>query len=125
MSQLVQLRKGQTLEDVADDGLSTEELAIANDEAGRLRRLLAGLPDRERATLVWHYGLNGVGTLSFAEIAGRLGVSKGTAFTLEQRGLGLLRRAYASLGYTTPGSVNGSGTAPLATDFQAPLEAAA
>lgn len=72
------------------DGLSTEEQALANIQAARVRRLVRGLPEVERRVVAWHYGI-GCAPATFAQIAERLGISAPTAYRIERRAIGRLR----------------------------------
>ena len=86
----VRLTLWQRLEQVPDPNVRVDETAVRNIEAQRVRALLAQLPSPERAVLSWRFGL-GCQEMSHRAVAERLGVSVGTAWNIEQRGLALLR----------------------------------
>jgi DNA-directed RNA polymerase specialized sigma24 family protein len=87
------LPNGRHLDELADPDGDTHEQVVSSLEAARLRRLLRNLPAVEQRVLSWRYGLNGE-RLAHRQVAARLGVSVGTAWTIEQRALGLLRGEY-------------------------------
>jgi DNA-directed RNA polymerase specialized sigma subunit len=59
----------------------------------RLLRLVDGLPMFERQVLRWRYGLEGM-SLSYREIAKRVGTSHSNVVKCEQRALNYLRALY-------------------------------
>jgi len=65
---------------------SAEHTAVEHDEADRLWQAITSLPVRQRQVLVLRYYLN----LTEAEIAGTLGVSRGSVKTHASRGLATL-----------------------------------
>lgn len=75
---------------LADGALSPEGRAIRADEAARLHRLLAALPDDQREAVTLRY----FAELRPAEIGAVLGRGDGAVRTLLHRALGRLRRAY-------------------------------
>lgn len=80
----------------ADDvapGASPQELAVAADEARRLRRHLAGMNDRDRRAL-WLRDAIG---LPVTDVARDLGVTEGSARVLLHRARSRLRAAYQGL----------------------------
>jgi RNA polymerase sigma-70 factor (ECF subfamily) len=72
--------------DAVDDSENPEELAVAADEAFRLRLALDTLPERERAVLVLAY----TDGLTQSEIAERLDLPLGTVKTRTRSGLARL-----------------------------------
>ena len=72
--------------DPVDQGRTPEELAVASDEAFRLRVALDTLPERERSVLLLAYGDG----LTQSEIAERLGLPLGTVKTRTRSGLARL-----------------------------------
>jgi RNA polymerase sigma factor (sigma-70 family) len=93
MNWVYTLPKGRHLDELADPEGDPHEQAVASLEAARLRRLIGKLPELEQRVLRWRYGLNGE-RLAHRQVAARLGVSVGTAWTLEQRALEMLRGEY-------------------------------
>jgi RNA polymerase sigma factor (sigma-70 family) len=79
---------------VADHSADVHEAAVASIEVARLRRAFRTLPELERRVLAWRFGLAGTEQLSIRQIATRLGLSVGTVWNLEQRGLEALRSDY-------------------------------
>jgi RNA polymerase sigma-70 factor (sigma-E family) len=70
----------------ADDVVSAEASAIADDEQRAVLAALRALPDRQRDVLVLRYYLD----LSESEIAATLGIGAGTVKTHARRGLAAL-----------------------------------
>ena len=58
-----------TLSDVLQDGFCMEDACERQDEARRLRRLIEGLPARERKLILLRYGLAGQPPLTQLETA--------------------------------------------------------
>jgi RNA polymerase sigma factor (sigma-70 family) len=73
------------------------ERALHEIEVSQLRRLLAGLSDRERAILRARYGLDGP-EQTLREVAETLGLSAERVRQIEQRALGKLRAGVLTLG---------------------------
>jgi RNA polymerase sigma-70 factor (ECF subfamily) len=71
-----------------DPGPSPEEAAMTADALGRLRTLLGGLPPRERAVLELR-----LADLTTTEIAAVLGMTEGSVWTAQSRGLAKVRDA--------------------------------
>lgn len=84
----------RNIEALADGALSPEGSAIRADEAARLHRLLAALPDDQREAVTLRY----FGELRPAEIGVVLGRGDGAVRTLLHRALDRLRRAYGEEG---------------------------
>jgi RNA polymerase sigma factor (sigma-70 family) len=80
--------------ELVDTSVNVEEEALARIEAAALHRRLDLLPERERQTLIWSFGLNGVGELTLEEIGQRLGCTESNASRIRKRGLERLRRLY-------------------------------
>jgi DNA-directed RNA polymerase specialized sigma subunit len=83
----------EELEAVPDKRGDAHQQLVTSLESGLLRRRVRALPMLERLVICWRYGLLGE-RLVVREIAERLGVSVGTAYNLEQRGLARLRLEY-------------------------------
>jgi RNA polymerase sigma-70 factor, ECF subfamily len=73
---------------LVDPGPSPEEVAMTSEAVARLRILLSGLPPRERAVLELR-----LADLTTAEIAAVLGISEGSVWTAQSRGLAKVRDA--------------------------------
>lgn len=80
--------------EVIDSSVDVEGEALAAVEAAALHRRLDLLPSAERQTLIWSYGLNGVGELTLKEIGSRLGRPITTVWRLRQSGLSHMRELY-------------------------------
>ena len=65
-----------TLSDVLQDGFCMEDACERQDEARRLRRLIEGLPARERKLILLRYGLAGQPPLTQLETAQLLQISR-------------------------------------------------
>jgi len=74
--------------DLLDPAPSPEEAAMTVEAVGRLRTLLGGLPPRERAVLELR-----LADLTTAEIAAVLGMTEGSVWTAQSRGLAKVRDA--------------------------------
>jgi RNA polymerase sigma-70 factor (ECF subfamily) len=74
--------------DLVAPGPSLEETAMTVEAVGRLRTLLAGLPSRERAVLELR-----LADLTPREIAAVLGITEGSVWTAQSRGLARVRDA--------------------------------
>jgi RNA polymerase sigma-70 factor, ECF subfamily len=74
--------------DLVDPGPSPEEAAMMIETLGRLRTLLGELPPRERAVLELR-----LADLTTAEIAAVLGMTEGSVWTAQSRGLAKVRDA--------------------------------
>ena len=83
-----------TLSDVLQDGFCMEDRFEQQDEARRLRRLIEGLPARERKLILLRYGLAGRPPLTQLETAGLLGISRSYVSRLETHALALLREGW-------------------------------
>jgi RNA polymerase sigma-70 factor (ECF subfamily) len=75
-------------DDLVDPGPSPEEAAMTVEALGRLRILLGGLPPRERTVLELR-----LADLTTAEIAAVLGMTEGSVWTAQSRGLAKVRDA--------------------------------
>jgi RNA polymerase sigma-70 factor (ECF subfamily) len=75
-------------DDLVDPGPSPEEEAMTVETLGRLRTLLGGLPPRERAVLELR-----LADLTTVEIAAVLGMTEGSVWTAQSRGLAKVRDA--------------------------------
>lgn len=73
---------------LVDPGPSPEEVAMTREAVARLRTLLAGLPPRERAVLELR-----LADLTPREIAAVLGITEGSVWTAQSRGLAKVRDA--------------------------------
>jgi RNA polymerase sigma factor (sigma-70 family) len=96
--------------EIVDPTVNVEEEALARVEAATLHRRLLLLPDRERQTLIWSFGLNGVGELTLREIGLRLGCSESNASRVRKRALMRLRHLYGE------SSANGNGAGQARPD---------
>ena len=95
MGELILVATGQRLEEIPDPAPDTEQQAVVNLESARLQRELRALPALEEKVLRWRFGLNGTGEeLSVRQVARRLNVSTGTAWSIEQRALAMLRASF-------------------------------
>lgn len=81
-----------TLSDVLQDGFCMEDACERQDEARRLRRLIEGLPARERKLILLRYGLAGQPPLTQLETAQLLGISRSYVSRLESHALCQLRQ---------------------------------
>ena len=70
-----------TLSDVLQDGFCMEDACERQDEAQRLRRLIEGLPARERKLILLRYGLAGQPPLTQLETAQLLQISRGKRYS--------------------------------------------
>jgi RNA polymerase sigma-70 factor, ECF subfamily len=75
-------------DDLIDPSPSPEEAAMTVEALGRLRTLLGGLPPRERAVLELR-----LADLTTTEIAAVLGITEGSVWTAQSRGLAKVRDA--------------------------------
>ena len=71
-----------TLSDVLQDGFCMEDACERQDEARRLRRLIEGLPARERKLILLRYGLAGQPPLTQLETAQLLQISRRRSWCL-------------------------------------------
>ena len=83
-----------TLSDVLQDGFCMEDACDRQDEARRLRRLIEGLPARERKLLLLRYGLAGQPPLTQLETAQLLQISRSYVSRLETHALEQLRKGW-------------------------------
>ena len=83
-----------TLSDVLKDGFCMEDACERQDEARRLRRLIEGLPARERKLILLRYGLAGQPPLTQLETAQLLQISRSYVSTLETHALNQLRKGW-------------------------------
>ena len=83
-----------TLSDVLQDGFCMEDRCEQQDEARRLRRLIEGLPARERKLILLRYGLAGQPPLTQLETAKLLQISRSYVSRLETHALALLREGW-------------------------------
>ena len=83
-----------TLSDVLQDGFCMEDACERQDEARRLRRLIEGLPARERKLLLLRYGLAGQPPLTQLETAQLLQISRSYVSRLETHALDQLRKGW-------------------------------
>jgi DNA-directed RNA polymerase specialized sigma subunit len=90
--------------EIVDPDVDVEAEALGRIEAAALHRRLPLLPEIERRTLIWSFGLNGVGELTLREIGRRLGCSESNACRIRARALARLRRLY----HATSASSNGA-----------------
>src|SRR5262249_54005002 len=72
------------------------DVLLPSDQAGRPRRVVAGLAVRERVVLVLRYGLEGTSPLTLREVGRRLGISRERVRQIEHRALLHLRRLLKS-----------------------------
>ena len=83
-----------TLSDVLKDGFCMEDACERQDEARRLRRLIEGLPARERKLILLRYGLAGQPPLTQLETAQLLQISRSYVSRLETHALNQLRKGW-------------------------------
>ena len=83
-----------TLSDVLQDGFCMEDACERQDEARRLRRLIEGLPARERKLILLRYGLAGRPPLTQLETAQLLQISRSYVSRLETHALEQLRKGW-------------------------------
>ena len=83
-----------TLADVLQDGFCMEDSCEKQDDAQRLRRLIEGLPARERKLILLRYGLAGQPPLTQLETAKLLQISRSYVSRLETHALELLRSGW-------------------------------
>ena len=83
-----------TLSDVLQDGFCMEDACERQDEARRLRRLIEGLPARERKLILLRYGLAGQPPLTQLETAQLLQISRSYVSKLETHALDQLRKGW-------------------------------
>ena len=83
-----------TLADVIQDGFCMEDSCERQDEARRLRRLIEGLPARERKLILLRYGLAGQPPLTQLETAQLLQISRSYVSRLETHALEQLRKGW-------------------------------
>ena len=83
-----------TLSDVLQDGFCREDACERQDEARRLRRLIEGLPARERKLILLRYGLAGQPPLTQLETAQLLQISRSYVSRLETHALEQLRKGW-------------------------------
>lgn len=83
-----------TLSDVLQDGFCMEDACERQDEARRLRRLIEGLPARERKLILLRYGLAGQPPLTQLETAQPLQISRSYVSRLETHALEHLRKGW-------------------------------
>lgn len=83
-----------TLSDVLQDGFCMEDACERQDEAQRLRRLIEGLPARERKLILLRYGLAGQPPLTQLETAQLLQISRSYVSRLETHALEQLRKGW-------------------------------
>lgn len=83
-----------TLSDVLQDGFCMEDACERQDDARRLRRLIEGLPARERKLILLRYGLAGQPPLTQLETAQLLQISRSYVSRLETHALEQLRKGW-------------------------------
>ena len=83
-----------TLSDVLQDSFCMEDACERQDEARRLRRLIEGLPARERKLILLRYGLAGQPPLTQLETAQLLQISRSYVSRLETHALEQLRKGW-------------------------------
>ena len=83
-----------TLSDVLQDGFCMEDACERQYEARRLRRLIEGLPARERKLILLRYGLAGQPPLTQLETAQLLQISRSYVSRLETHALNQLRKGW-------------------------------
>ena len=87
-----------TLADVLQDRFCMEENCEKQDESARLRRLIEGLPARERKLILLRYGLAGQPPLTQLETARLLQISRSYVSRLETHALELLKAGWEQAG---------------------------
>ena len=87
-----------TLADVLQDRFCMEENCEKQDESARLRRLIEGLPARERKLILLRYGLAGQPPLTQLEAARLLQISRSYVSRLETHALELLKAGWEQAG---------------------------
>ena len=92
-----------TLADVLQDSFCMEESCEQQEEARRLRRLIEGLPARERKLILLRYGLAGQPPLTQLETAQLLQISRSYVSRLESHALAQLRQGWESTAPLTSG----------------------
>ena len=80
-----------------------EESCEQQEEARRLRRLIEGLPARERKLILLRYGLAGQPPLTQLETAQLLQISRSYVSRLESHALAQLRQGWESTAPLTSG----------------------
>ena len=83
-----------TLSDVLQDGFCMEDSCEQQDEARRLRRLIEGLPARERKLILLRYGLAGQPPLTQLETAQLLQIIRSYVSRLKTHALDQLRKGW-------------------------------
>ena len=87
-----------TLADVLQDRFCMEENCEKQDESARLRRLIEGLPARERKLILLRYGLAGQPPLTQLETARLLQISRSYVSRLETHALEQLKTGWVQAG---------------------------
>ena len=87
-----------TLADVLQDRFCMEENCEKQDESARLRRLIEGLPARERKLILLRYGLAGQPPLTQLETARLLQISRSYVSRLETHALEQLKTGWEQAG---------------------------
>ena len=87
-----------TLADVLQDRFCMEENCEKQDESARLRRLIEGLPARERKLILLRYGLAGQPPLTQLETARLLQISRSYVSRLETHALEQLKAGWEQAG---------------------------
>jgi DNA-directed RNA polymerase sigma subunit (sigma70/sigma32) len=93
VGEVIHLSRGLKIEDLPDSNVDVAEEAILAADLTNLRHRVARLPQPERAVIEWRYGV-GRERLTHREVAGRLRVSLGKAWKIEQSGVALLREGF-------------------------------
>ncbi len=91
---IVSAESGQCLEDtLAQQGLDAPgDALLREDRLALLERLLARLPDRQRAIVSARFGLCGARRSTLAELGRRFGLSRERVRQVENRALAILRK---------------------------------